>query len=138
MDTSTAPSAPVASAFTTAIAPGCCGLLQLCKPGFVAVNTITCKPEYVPRFEALFTTRAGAIDRMAGFLGMYVLEPQQEGGAYLVVSHWTDERSFGEWTNSEEFREGHRRAFDDLKAAKERGEEAPMHSDFKTYRLLAV
>ena len=129
---------PMTTAFTTAIAPGCCGLLQLCKPGFVAVNTIHCEADYVPRFQQLFTSRAGAIDRMAGFLGMYVLEPQETGGAFLVVSHWTSEDSFATWTSSEEFREGHKRAFEDMRLARERGETPPMHSDFKTYRLLAV
>ena len=130
--------APVVSAFSTAIAPGCCTLLQLCRPGFVAINTIHCDAGYAGRFRELFTTRAGAIDRMAGFLGMYVLEPQKEGQGFLVVSHWTDEDSFSAWTDSDEFREGHRRAFEDLRLARERGEAPPMRSEFRTYRLLAV
>jgi heme-degrading monooxygenase HmoA len=122
----------------TSLAPGCCGILQLCKPGFVAVNTIHCDPSYVDRFRELFCNRAGAIDRMLGFLGMYVLEPVEVGGGYLVISHWVDEQSFTAWTGSDEFLEGHRRAFQDLKEAKERGEEPPMKSDFKTYRLLTT
>jgi len=36
----------------THIAPGCCGLLQLCQPGFVAINTIHCQPQYVDRLPA--------------------------------------------------------------------------------------
>lgn len=122
----------------THIAPGCCGLLQLCRPGFVAINTIHCQPQYVDRFRDLFGSRAHAIDRMPGFLGMYVLEPKTEGEAYLVVSHWVNEAAFESWTGSEEFLQGHRRAFEDMRLAKERGEEPPMKSEFRTYSLLTT
>ncbi len=106
-------------------------------PGFVAVNSIECAPDYVPRFRELFQSRAHAIDRLPGFKGIYVLEPQSEGKPFLVVSQWEDEASFRAWTESPEFLEGHRRAFADLKAAKKRGEEPPMRSDFATYTVLA-
>lgn len=129
---------PIPAVTPTRIAPGCCGLLQLCRPGFVAVNTIHCAPEYVARFTDLFETRAQAIDRMPGFLGMYVLAPHEEGGPYLVISHWVNNDAFEAWTGSPEFLEGHKRAFADLKAAKERGEEAPMKSSFHTYSVLTV
>lgn len=120
------------------LAPGCCGLLQLCRPGHVAINRITCKPEYVARFQELFSSRAHAIDSMPGFLGMYVLQPTKSDEPYLVISHWVNEEAFREWTNSEAFIEGHKRAFADLKAAKERGEEPPMTSDFRTYTVLTL
>lgn len=103
---------------------------------FVAVNTITCKPEYVARFRELFSTRVRAIDRREGFHEMYVLEPQSEGAAYLVISRWESEAAFHAWTKSPEFIEGHRRAFADLAAAKLRGDEPPMHSEFATYSVL--
>lgn len=122
----------------TRLAPGCCGLLQLCLPGYVAINTIHCEPEYTDRFTNLFSTRAHAIDKIPGFLGMYVLSPEENGGAYLVVSHWVNRDAFQSWTGSEAFLEGHRRAFEDMRLAKERGEEPPMKSDFKTYSLLTV
>lgn len=104
--------------------------------GFVAINYITCKPEYRERFEYLFKTRARAIDRLPGFRGMYVLRPQREDDAYLVVSHWDSEAHFRAWLQSPEFLEGHKRGFEDLREAKARGEEPPMRSDFRTYEVI--
>ena len=105
--------------------------------GFVAVNFIACRDDYRPRFEELFATRAHAIDGMPGFVKMQVLKPASEGEPYLVVSEWKDETAFHAWTGSPEFLEGHRRAFSDLKEAKERGEESPMSSRFVTYAVVA-
>lgn len=107
------------------------------KAGFVAINTIRCRESYVERFECLFCTRAKAIDRMPGFLGMEVLKCNDTGQPYLIVSHWADEACFRAWVGSPEFQEGHRRGFEDLKSAKERGEEPPMSSEFRTYSVLA-
>lgn len=104
---------------------------------FVAINYISCKADYRERFEELFSTRAHAIDRMPGFKHMEVLKPKDEGGDYLIVSHWDSEEQFSSWTNSPEFREGHKRGFEDIKLARERGEEPPMSSDFKTYRVIS-
>lgn len=103
---------------------------------FVAINTITCDSSYIPRFKELFTTRAHAIDRLDGFISMQVLEPKAEGEPYLVVSQWSSEEAFQGWLKSPEFEEGHRRAFEDLRLAKERGEQPPMHSKFMTYEVL--
>lgn len=105
--------------------------------GFVAINYITCKKEYRQRFEELFGTRAHAIDRIPGFIDMQVLRPRTDEGEYLIVSYWETEESFKSWANSPEFLEGHRRGFEDLHKAKERGEEPPMRSDFKTYEVIA-
>ena len=74
---------------------------------------------------------------MLGFLSMVVLEPKAEGEPFLVVSYWKDEESFQAWTGSDEFREGHKRAFEDLRLAKRRGEKPMMHSSFSTYTVLA-
>jgi heme-degrading monooxygenase HmoA len=105
--------------------------------GFVAINYITCSSEYRERFETLFQTRAHAIDRISGFLQMYVLRPKQESDAYLVVSHWKDEESFRVWLKSPAFLEGHKRGFEDVQRAKEAGLEPPMTSDFRTYEVIA-
>jgi heme-degrading monooxygenase HmoA len=107
------------------------------KTAYVAVNFIHCTPEYRERFEQLFAARAHAIDRMPGFIRMHVLRPQAEGEAYLVVSHWEDEACFKTWTQSPEFIEGHRRGFEDLRRAKERGDSPPMTSRFVTYEVIA-
>lgn len=104
---------------------------------FVAINFITCKDYYQSRFEELFATRAKAIDTLPGFQNMEVLKPQKEGEPYLIVSHWVDEQSFKDWTGSPEFIEGHKRGFEDLRQAKERGEEPPMTSSFVTYEVIA-
>ena len=107
------------------------------KKNFVAINYITCKDHYKPRFEELFGSRAHAIDRMAGFRFMEVLKPRDGGDIYLIVSHWDSEDAFKDWTKSPEFLEGHKRGFEDIKIAKEKGEEPPMKSDFKTYEVIA-
>src|SRR6056297_1747989 len=99
---------------------------------FVAINYICCAPDYKERFEHLFGTRKGAIDQMPGFKRMQVLRQNEDDGHYLIISHWENQEAFQSFTNSDAFREGHKRGFDDLKAAKARGEAAPMSSDFKT------
>ena len=104
---------------------------------FVAINYISCRSDYRARFEELFGSRAHAIDRMPGFIDMYVLKPQTEDGNYLIVSFWESEGVFKTWTQSPEFLEGHRRGFEDIKRAKQRREEPPMKSDFRTYEVLA-
>lgn len=104
---------------------------------FVAVNTIDCVPGYEDRFEHLFSTRARAIDQMPGFLDMRVLRSQDEKGRYLVVSFWESKAGFDSWVGSPEFREGHKRGFEDVREAKERGEQPPMVSTFHTYEVIS-
>lgn len=105
--------------------------------GFVAINYISCKEHYRERFEELFATRARAIDHLPGFKRMNVLRPNKENDQYLIVSYWDSKEQFEAWTRSPEFLEGHKRGFEDLRLAKERGEEAPMHSDFRTYDIIS-
>lgn len=107
------------------------------EPGFVAINFITCQENYRHRFEELFASRAKAIDRMPGFKHMQVLKPNKVGEPYLIVSHWDSEDQFKSWTSSPEFLEGHKRGFEDLKHARERGEDPPMSSSFVTYEVIA-
>lgn len=120
---------------------------------FVAINSIHCRPDYCDRFESLFRSRAHAIDRAPGFIRMMVLRPQgrpetPEGGVagsgpcgdcgspYLVVSEWESEECFRNWVGSPEFKEGHARGFEDIRLAKEQGEESPMKSAFLTYEVV--
>lgn len=103
---------------------------------FVAINYITCKPHYSEKFECLFCSRARAIDRMPGFIGMNVLRAQDTNEPYLVVSYWESKESFEAWVGSPEFLEGHKRGFEDIREAKERGEEPPMTSRFLTYDVV--
>src|SRR5262245_5466275 len=94
---------------------------------FVAINYIRCEDHYRTRFEELFASRAHAIVSLPGFVNMEVLKPNGEG-EYLIVSHWESEDAFRKWTISPEFLEGHKRGFEDLRQAKERGEKPPMVS----------
>lgn len=103
---------------------------------FVAINFITCQPDYVQRFEELFTSRAHAIDRLPGFRRMQVLKPQEPEGKYLVISWWDSEEHFKAWTRSPEFLEGHKRGFEDMARARAEGRTPPMHSEFRCYEVL--
>ena len=105
---------------------------------FVAINYISCTVNYRVRFETLFATREGAIDKMAGFRNMRVLRPKDRSQSCLIVSEWDCEESFKAWTKSEAFIKGHRRGFADLEEAKKRGEEAPMTSKSCTYEVIAT
>jgi heme-degrading monooxygenase HmoA len=111
--------------------------ISIMQKNFVAINYISCTPEYRERFEELFGSRAKAIDLMPGFVDMQVLQPAKPEDPYLIVSYWETEDAFKTWTRSEAFLEGHRRGFADLAKAKEEGRPAPMHSDFKTYKIIA-
>lgn len=105
--------------------------------GYVAINYISCTPEYVERFEELFTHRAGEIDKLNGFRNMHVLKPNTPNEDYLIVSYWDTEEDFKTWTQSDAFIKGHKRGFADIKKAKDEGKEAPMRSSFKTYEILS-
>ena len=104
---------------------------------FVAINHILCEPHYRETFEHNFRNRARAIDGQPGFLGVEVFCPRIVGEAYMIVSHWDSEENFTAWTKSEAFIEGHKRAFADMKAFKDRGEDPPLRSSMKTYETLA-
>ena len=107
------------------------------RAGFVAINYIQCQPTYAERFECLFCSRAHAIDRMQGFLGMQVLRANELSEPYLIISWWESESCFKAWVGSEEFLEGHKRGFEDVRKAKEEGREPPMTSTFRTYAVVA-
>lgn len=104
---------------------------------FVAINYIDCEADYKERFEALFASRAHAIDTMTGFIDMQVLKPQTDDGKYLIVSFWDTEEAFKDWTKSPQFIEGHKRGFEDIAIAKKEGKTPPMKSDFKTYKVIS-
>ncbi len=111
--------------------------MDLGQVGFVAINYITCKPDYAERFECLFCTRARMIDKMPGFLGMQVLRADGGEEPYLIVSYWKEKSNFEAWVGSPEFVEGHKRGFEDVRRAKEAGQEPPVKSRFVTYSVVA-
>jgi len=101
---------------------------------FVAINYIDCMPEYEERFEELFASRAGVIDKLEGFQHMHVLKPKEPGAPYLVVSYWESADNFKAWTTSPAFLEGHKRAFADMAKAREEGKTPPDEVDFQGVR----
>lgn len=111
-------------------------LAQLQTTDFVAINFISCQEPYRGRFEELFRSRAHSIDGAPGFRRMFVLRPQRDGDDYLVVSFWADRAAFDTWSKSPAFLDGHRRGFDDIRKARERGEQAPMTSRMEAFDIL--
>lgn len=105
---------------------------------FVAINYIKCQEHYRERFEELFASRAGAIDRMPGFRNLRVLKPTSAEDPYLIVSEWEAQEHFEAWKGSPEFLEGHKRGFEDMRRFREEGKEPPMSSDFKVYEVIAT
>jgi heme-degrading monooxygenase HmoA len=104
---------------------------------FVAINYIDCDEHYRERFEELFRSRAGAIDRMPGFREMFVLKPQDGSNRYLIQSHWDSAANFEAWKGSPEFIEGHKRGFADMHRYREEGKQPPLSSQFVTYEVLS-
>jgi heme-degrading monooxygenase HmoA len=104
---------------------------------FVAINYIECDEHYRQRFEELFATRAGAIDRMPGFRNLRVLRQAEGDGPYLIMSEWDNAEDFERWKGSPEFVEGHKRGFEDMRRYREEGKPVPLRSDFKIYEVIA-
>ena len=76
---------------------------------YVMMNRITVPEDDRPHFEKLFKTRARAVDKMPGFIRAQMLRPQK-GSTYVIMTHWESEQSFLDWTRSDEFELGHKRA----------------------------
>ena len=74
------------------------------------MNRISGKPEFAEAFEERFRTRAGLVDQMPGFIRNEVLRPTQEGKPYIVLTYWESKADFENWTQSEQFKQGHARS----------------------------
>ena len=88
---------------------------------FIVTNRIPVSAGSEEEFENRFRKRAHLIDKSPGFIRNHVLRPvarrfnhktgeyeeTKEQGFYLVQTWWEDEKSFWDWTNSEEFRIAH-------------------------------
>ena len=64
------------------------------------------------------------------------VKPNEEDDKYLIVSYWFSEENFKTWTKSPEFLEGHKRGFEDIKIAKEKGEKRQCTLHSKHIKLL--
>ncbi len=106
------------------------------KNGFVVINNIRPVTEYIARMEALFCTRQKEIDKVDGFRSVRILKPRKAEEPYLVISEWDSEQHYLDWTQSEAFRIGHKRAMLDMENARNKGEQAPMQSHFSMYEIL--
>jgi heme oxygenase (mycobilin-producing) len=100
---------------------------------FVAMNRITCRPEYIERFESLFSTRAREVDTRPGFQSFHLLRPLKKNQPYIVMTFWDRKEDFESWMHSGEFTKGHSRGFADLDQARKEGSESPMTSNMELY-----
>ncbi len=105
---------------------------------FIAMNRITCTPEYSERFEELFLSRAREVDTMHGFIEAKILRPLQEGRPYIIMTYWDRKEDFDAWVNSEAFKLGHSRGFEDIAAAHKEGRKSPVTSDMENYEVFAT
>ena len=104
---------------------------------FVAMNRITVQPDYVERFEYLFSTRAKEVDSEQGFREAQILRPRKEGLPYIVMTYWDSEEDFNRWVETGAFMKGHTRGFGDMDKARQEGKQMPMHSDVETFEVFA-
>ncbi len=77
---------------------------------FVVMNRIPLRPEFGELLEERFRTRAGEVDRMAGFVRNWVLRPRDPEDPYVVLTVWTSEEAFEAWRQSEAFQRAHGRS----------------------------
>jgi len=100
---------------------------------FVAMNRISCSPDYVERFEQLFGSRAKEVDTMPGFQSFHMLRPLQTDQPYIIMTFWDRKEDFEAWMRSGQFTKGHSREFADIDAARKEGKPAPVISKMETY-----
>ena len=104
---------------------------------FVAMNRITCQPDYVERFEELFGTRAKEVDTMPGFQSFHLLKPAKADQPYIIMTFCNRREDFESWMHSGQFTKGHSRGFSDIDAARKEGRPAPVVSVMELYEHLA-
>jgi heme-degrading monooxygenase HmoA len=72
-------------------------------------NRIPVKPEFAKKFEEAFQKRLGLVDKTPGFLAYKLLRPSKDGDPYVVLTFWETQEQFRAWTQSENFREQHKK-----------------------------
>ena len=72
-------------------------------------NRIPVKPEFAEKFEEAFQKRLGLVDDMPGFVAYRLLRPSKEDDPYVVLTFWESEKHFRDWTQSDNFREQHKK-----------------------------
>jgi len=76
----------------------------------VICNRIPVNPAHAAAFEERFADRASLVDGMPGFVSFQLLRPSNDGDPYVVMTFWETEADFRNWTESDEFKEGHARS----------------------------
>ncbi len=98
----------------------------------IKINAITVPGDLGDEVAKRFAARAGAVDGMDGFEGFELLRPTDERETWLVVTRWRDEESFTAWTQSQQFRDGHREA---LATGDEAPAPLPITAELWTYEV---
>ena len=73
---------------------------------FVAINRLKVPAEYGSHLEERFQANAGGMADVAGFVSFELMRAEQ-GGEYLVVTHWEDKGSFQAWRDGDAFSRAH-------------------------------
>ena len=74
---------------------------------FVVMNRIPVNPEFADAFVERFQDRAALVDNMPGFVSFNLLRPISEGDPFVVETWWESKEHFENWTQSDEFKQGH-------------------------------
>lgn len=74
---------------------------------FIVTNRIPVHPDYAEAFVERFQDRSALVDNMPGFVSFRLLRPAQEDGPFVVETTWESREDFENWTQSEEFKQGH-------------------------------
>lgn len=98
----------------------------------IKINAITVPADLGDEVARRFAERAGAVDGMDGFEGFELMRPTDDRETWLVVTRWRDEESFSAWTQSQQFRDGHREA---LAAGKDAPAPLPISAELWSYEV---
>lgn len=77
---------------------------------FVVMNRIPVNAEYADDFIERFKDRAALVDNMPGFVSFSLLRPANEDDPFIVETYWESKADFENWTQSDEFKQGHAQA----------------------------
>lgn len=71
------------------------------------INAITVPKDRFDEFEERFASRAGQVEKAAGFESFQLLRPDDERDVCLVITTWRSEEDFMAWVQSPDFAAGH-------------------------------
>lgn len=76
-----------------------------------ALNRFSVAPGQEDAFETIWRERNSLLDQVPGFVDFCLLKgvPAEDHVPYISHSRWQDQASFKAWTESEHFREAHKK-----------------------------